>query len=124
MPTLFVVDDEPAIQRIVSLMFESAGWSVLTYYDAETALDNVGLGRPDAVLIDVRLPGIRGDAAVERIRLSPAYANVFVVLMSAEREPPVHLADAFRSKPFDIDELVELVDSNVARRHSREASCG
>lgn len=106
------------------MMFESAGWSVLTYGDAETALDDLSAMHPDAILLDVRLPGVHGDAAVERIRLSGTHADMFVVLMSAEREPSVHLADAFCSKPFDIDELIELVNSHVAREQRGQARCG
>lgn len=113
MRTLFIVDDEPAIRRLLELVFKGQGWAVATYENAEAALDDLSRSLPDAVLMDVHLPGMNGDVAVQRLRLIPGCRDLFVVLMSAEAEVNGQQANGFCSKPFDADELLALFESGV-----------
>ena len=108
-----VVDDEPAIRRMVTLALEDLGW-VETYSapDAETALDILASQKPDIVITDVKLPGVDGVELTERVKegtgLSTSSATP-VILMSAFGEPPNHRGDRFLAKPFDIADFAAAV---------------
>ncbi|HZP26127.1 MAG TPA: response regulator [Dehalococcoidia bacterium] len=107
-PTVMVVEDEPAILRMVARVLESMGCDVVPADDAEAAIHQLEESHPDIVITDVRLPGMSGLELAERIEADAP--DTTVVLMSAYGEPREHHADAFIAKPFDPDELVELLD--------------
>ncbi len=107
-----VVEDEPAILRLVTMVVQDLGFQVIAVSDAEAALEAIAREKPQVVLTDVRLPGMDGVELARRIRSDPALAGVPVLLMSAYGEPPDHDGDGFLSKPFDLDQLIEFL-----RRH-------
>lgn len=115
MPSLLVVDDEPAILRMVTVVLQDSGWDVAAVHDAEQALEVLQRSRPDVILSDVRLPGMDGVQLAEHVKSEPELASTPVLLMSAGRVPP-HRADGFLPKPFDIDELASLVEEHARRR--------
>jgi CheY-like chemotaxis protein len=109
-----VVDDEPAIVRLVAIVLRDLGCRPVTTGDAESALRLWESDSPDVVISDVRLPGMDG---VELARIIKSKENGHgktpVLLMSAYAEPRNHAADAFLAKPFDIDGLVDFVSPYV-----------
>ncbi|HXG41546.1 MAG TPA: response regulator [Dehalococcoidia bacterium] len=109
-----VVEDEPAILRLVSLVLQDLGLDVVVASDAETALDMVYSRRPDIVLADVQLPGMDGIELARRLKLDPALARTPVLLMSAYGEPPDHQGDGFLPKPFNPEELTDFLRSYLA----------
>ena len=113
-----VVDDEPAIRRTISLVLQDFGFSVREAGDAETALAAIASERPDAIVADVRLPGMNGVELVRRVREGDGRRDLPIVLISAYEEPREHDADRFVSKPFDIEELAQIVAEMVERNGS------
>ena len=112
MPTILVVEDEPAIAEVVRATLEWAGYRVLVAADGREALARLAAGRPDLVLSDVMLPRLDGRDLVRALRAEPAYATIPVALMSAAGAQVAggELADVpFLRKPFDLDELLALV---------------
>lgn len=107
-----VVDDEPAILRLVALVLRDIGCDTLTAPDAESALRVIEGEHPDVVISDIKLPGMDGIELARRIK-SNAADGTPVLLMSAFGEPRNHPADAFLAKPFDIDSLLEFVSPYV-----------
>ncbi|GBD13792.1 Transcriptional regulatory protein CseB [bacterium HR24] len=112
MSCILIVEDEPAILRLVTMVVQELGLEVVAVPDAETALETMAERRPRIVLADVRLPGMDGLELVRRIRSDPDLARVPVLLMSAYGEPMDHDGDGFLAKPFDPDQLTEFL-----RRH-------
>lgn len=113
MSSVLVVDDEPAICRMVTSALQDLGCGE-TYSapDAETALGILATKRPTIVITDVRLPGIDGVELTQRVKEGaglPTSATTPVILMSAFGEPRGHRGDAFLAKPFDIDDLAGIV---------------
>jgi CheY-like chemotaxis protein len=111
---VLIVEDEPAILRMLDLMLRAKGYETVTAADAETATGLLGPARPDIVIADVRLPGMDGVELTQLIKGTRRMADVPVVLISAFEPPRRHQADAFLPKPFDIDQL-EGVVSEYAR---------
>ena len=107
MATCLVIDDEPAILRLVALVLEDLGCEALTARDAESALKLIEKQELDFVISDVKLPGMDGLELARRIKSEEKKKPV--LLMSAFGEPRNHPADGFLAKPFDIDGLVDFV---------------
>lgn len=108
-PMILVIDDEPAILRIVTLALADTGVAVITANDGESAAAFLETHKPDMIIADVRLPGIDGVEIARRVRADPALSAIPILLMSAYDEPRGHPADAFLPKPFDIDQFSERV---------------
>jgi len=113
---VLVVEDDPAIRRMVSSVLEEQGYEALTAEDAETAMELVSKHRPSAIISDVRLGGMDGATLSRRIKSTPEFSNTSVLLISAYPEPDGHAGDAFLAKPFDVNALIEWVKASLERR--------
>ena len=109
-----VVEDEPAIRRLVVLVLADMGYEMLAAADAESALEILSHDAPDVILTDVRLPGMDGVELAYRVKASERRPSARVLLMSAYGEPPGHPCDGFLAKPFDIEQLAEFVGPLIA----------
>jgi len=113
--TVLVVDDEPQNLEVLQGFLHLEGFTVLTAEDGETALLALPAGRPDLVLLDVRLPGLDGFEVCRRIKNNPATAFVPVVMVTALQGTQERVrgaaagADEFLTKPFDHTELITRV---------------
>lgn len=105
-----VVEDEPAILRLVLLVLEDMGCEILAATDAESALEMISANDPDVVIADVRLPGMDGVELARHIKTSIRHSSMPVLLMSAYGEPADHSCEGFLRKPFDIDQLAEFIE--------------
>jgi two-component system KDP operon response regulator KdpE len=123
--TVLVVDDEPAILRVVRAGLEARGYRVRTATDGQGAIDMVALEAPDVVVLDLGLPDIDGVDVCRRIR---GWSDVPIVVLSADgsdHRKVVALdegADDYVTKPFSMAELLARV--RVALRHRRAAGAG
>lgn len=113
--TVLVVDDDPVIQRLLSVNFEMEGYGVLV---AGSGVDGVAQARsahPDIVVLDVMMPGMDGLEVASTLKADPATAGIPVLLLSAKaqevdiRAGDATGAEAYVTKPFDPLELLELV---------------
>jgi CheY-like chemotaxis protein len=114
-PTILVVDDDPVIQKLLSVNFEMEGYRVLTAGDGVQGLEKVKAESPDLVLLDVMMPVMDGLEAARRIRGDPATKHIPIVLLSAKaqctdiRGGLEAGADDYVTKPFDPLELLDKV---------------
>lgn len=113
MTAALIVDDEPAILRLVAMVLRELGFDTLTAPDAETASQLLKSSKPDLIVTDVRLPGISGIELAKQIKSSKRLSSIPVLLMSAFGEPPMHAGDGFIAKPFDLYELEEVFNRYV-----------
>lgn len=117
---ILVVDDEPAIRRLLRNTLTRAGYAVVEAGDAREALRQAASEHPSAVLLDLGLPDRDGLGLIPLLR---AHGDAVVVVVSArdavdEKVTALDIgADDFVSKPFDTDEL--LARLRVALRHQR-----
>lgn len=122
MRTVLLVDDEHAIVDALAGILEDEGYRVLTAGNGREALARLeeagpGEGRPHVALLDVMMPIMGGRELLQRLRASPAWASLPVLMMSAvprevlERQEGGRLAcDAFLEKPFDLGTLLATLD--------------
>ncbi|MCY7366493.1 MAG: response regulator [Frankiaceae bacterium] len=112
---VLVVDDDDVIRQLITVNLELEGFDVATAVDGQDCLDKVKSVRPDVVTLDIMMPRLDGWEAASRLRADPDTAGIKVVLLSAraqeadlERGSRIGV-DAYLTKPFDPDELIEVV---------------
>ena len=112
---VLVVDDDDVIRQLITVNLELEGFEVATAVDGQDCLDKIKDVRPDVVTLDIMMPRLDGWEAASRLRADPETADVKVVLLSAraqeadlERGSRIGV-DAYLTKPFDPDELIEVV---------------
>lgn len=117
MARVLVVDDEPDVRLVVRVVLTSAGHEVIEAESGEAALEHLEAEpRPDAVLLDVRMPGIDGWEVLRRLRSGDAHRAVPVVVFTANLlardDAPAEWRDYehFLTKPFKPDELLQAVE--------------
>ena len=113
-----VVDDEPAIRRLLRAALERAGYAVVEVGSAKEALSAVSIDRPDAVLLDLGLPDREGLEILPLIAKSGA-ALVVISAREATQEKIAALdlgADDYVTKPFDTDEVLARLRRALRQR--------
>src|SRR5919204_178525 len=121
MGLVLVVDDEPDIRELVRVNLEQAGHRVLTAADGAEALACVREETPDALFLDVRMPGIDGWAVLEELKAGSRcdLSEIPVFMMTAAEEPESRLRGGIQgalqyiTKPFDPRELVDALEQTL-----------
>jgi CheY-like chemotaxis protein len=112
---VLVVDDDDVIRQLICVNLELEGFEVFTAEDGQDALDKVREVDPAVITLDIMMPRLDGWETAARLRSDPATAHIKVILLSARaQEADVRRGkgigvDAYLTKPFDPDELVEAV---------------
>jgi DNA-binding response OmpR family regulator len=113
MASILVVDDDPSILRLVSVLLKAKGHEVTTTTHGVDALDILEERDPDLLILDVNIPDVDGESVCRSARLA-GYAHPVVVISAMEHGYDVSRemkADAYLPKPFHPDVLSEHVAS-------------
>lgn len=109
-PVVLIVDDEPAIRRLLRTTLVSQSWRVLEAGTGEAAIRIAAETPPDIVLLDLGLPDIDGVDVLRRIRAaSPTLPVIILSVRDDERGKVTALeagADDYVTKPFSMAELI------------------
>jgi two-component system phosphate regulon response regulator PhoB len=130
-PKILIVDDEPAILRIIQDLLENE-FNVISAKSGEEAVHEAIDKRPDLILLDNLMPGMSGVDAARFIRKGSTTKHIPIVMLTALKEP-LDRVDAFKagvddfiSKPFHPDDLLARIASKLERFkqvfHSPEVS--
>jgi DNA-binding response OmpR family regulator len=112
---VLVVEDDPAIARVLGLLLERSGLAVDQAGDGPTAIACFDREPPDLVLLDVALPGIDGWTVLRHIRGASPVPVVVVTSFVASRDRSLaEGADAFICKPFDNADLMAQIGALLA----------
>lgn len=119
---VLVADDEPAMTAVMALALRAEGFEVIEAHDGREALTLALSERPDAILLDVMMPGMGGLDITRRLRNDPAFEHTPIVLFSSLDERSVDWkgagADAFLQKVFSVAKLPDLLENLLRRRAS------
>ena len=114
MPTVLLVDDDPAILRLLEVNFRLEGFETMT---ASRGPDAIALAarQPDAIVLDLMLPEMDGHEVYRGSRRMPLLAAIPVVFLSARAldTAPVAPGVRYMTKPFDAQALIETVRGSI-----------
>jgi two-component system KDP operon response regulator KdpE len=118
MSHVLVVDDEPAILRAMAANLRARGYTADLAPTGEAALEAASRHPPNAVILDLGLPGISG---VEVIRGLRGWSTVPIIILSAREDRTDKVialdagADDYVTKPFDMEELLARLRAALRR---------
>lgn len=119
-PRLLVVDDEPSIAELLRIWFEPVGWDVVTAASGPEGVARAAERPPDAVVLDLMLPGYGGLEVLRRVRLlQPDVPVVLSTARDAEEDRTAGLAagaDAYLVKPYSLAALEDRLRTLAAGR--------
>ncbi|HXV58335.1 MAG TPA: HD domain-containing phosphohydrolase [Gaiellaceae bacterium] len=111
---LLIVDDDAALRELLRTTFELVDVEVAEAQTAEEARERIAEWRPNAIVLDVRLPGMSGIELCRRVKADEATVDVAVVLLSGSADDTAAAhdsgADAYVRKPFSPLELLDVVE--------------
>jgi CheY-like chemotaxis protein len=112
---VLVVEDDVSIRSLVVDLLRLEGHNVYETGRGDVGVEMARAIHPDVVVMDLMLPGLDGVEATRRLKSDDATRDIRIVAMSAssawKRRSPL-LANAFLSKPFDLDRFLDLVVSD------------
>src|SRR5262245_47578376 len=110
-----IVDDEPAIRHAVEAALVDEGFVVATAPDGAAALAALDTVRPDAIVLDLRMPVMDGYAFLAAYRRRPEPRAAVIVCSTASNSAGVvgMGAAGYLRKPFDIEELIAVIMRSI-----------
>jgi CheY-like chemotaxis protein len=119
-PRILVVDDTPALLDVIRACLEQEGYRVRTCLESRFAAQMAQEEHPDVIMLDVVMPEVSGWEVLAELRADPAFSHTPVIVCTAFvaeamgrlaelKGPDQHLG--LLPKPFDLEELIEVVGS-------------
>jgi CheY-like chemotaxis protein len=109
---VLIIDDEPYIQEVTQICLETiAGWQVITAGSGSEGIIKAAAEQPDAILLDVMMPGMDGLTTFQKLQENPMTQNLPVILLTAKLQSSdrLHYTElglkAAIAKPFNPIEL-------------------
>ncbi len=118
---VLIIEDEKLIIVSTQMVLEASGFQVESAVNGEEGIASAKDLRPDLILLDIMMPGIDGWETLTRLKRDPETSNIPVIIFTAREHSRGHqksaemgAADYFR-KPFEPDELIELVEKHIGQ---------
>ncbi len=115
---IVVCDDDKNIAEVVKTILEMSSMDVEVECDSSLLCGRITAMNPQILIIDLWMPKISGDKIIRELRSSDQFKDLFIVCISASmdgRQIAMQAgADAFLPKPFDMDDIIRMVEDAVA----------
>ncbi|MCX7066508.1 MAG: nitrogen regulation protein NR(I) [Methylococcales bacterium] len=110
--TVWIVDDDKSIRWVVEKALQKADFITRSFADANSLLNNLKNDLPDALITDIRMPGMDGLALLEKLQRSHPDLPIIVMTAHSDLESAVSAfhggAFDYLPKPFDIKDVIDL----------------
>jgi CheY-like chemotaxis protein len=116
---ILALDDEPEVLKLYEHFLAYCNYIVMTTDNAETFLEEMKLGQPDLVILDINLPGVSGLSLLEMIRADSATRSLPIIIVSARgdeetiKEAVKLGCDNFMVKPFKMKDFIDRVEKEL-----------
>jgi len=116
-----IVDDDPMSRKVVGDVLLWAGYAPESYAEGQTALDGLKASPPDAVILDLWMPGLDGMAVCRALRSDPATSQVPIMMLTGSTDEEDQVlgfevgADDFITKPWSVAVLVARLKAVLRR---------
>ena len=118
---LYVEDNLANLSLVETILASRPGWKTIPALQGRLGTELAREHLPDVVLLDLHLPDVQGDEVLRRLRADRRTAGIPVVMISADATPRTidrlraQGADAYLTKPLDVDEFLSTIDRLLAR---------
>jgi len=113
-----IIEDDEAIRDVIEYILQQSEYDVTVASNAKEFKINLFNSLPDLILMDVRLPDGNGIQLCRKLKQSLETRHIPVIIMSAhanaEESSKEAFADAFIAKPFDLNDLLKLIEKQLA----------
>lgn len=116
--TILICDDDESIIQVLDLILSNHGFTVISEQNSLNIFSRVERGQPDLILLDLWMPALNGEKIIRKLKSDPATSSLPVILVSASLEAKNIAdeagADGFLAKPFQLQELIGVIESTLA----------
>jgi len=119
---ILVVDDEPDVLALLTLMLKSQGYNVISAVDGQEALEKARKEAPDLILLDVMLPKMDGYKVARMLKFDENFSHIPIILLTAkiqEKDKQTGLemgANDYMTKPFDTALLLAKIKETLVKK--------
>jgi CheY-like chemotaxis protein len=122
---VLIVEDEKPIRELLDDFLSDEGFDTLLAENGQRGVELARAEQPDLVLMDLMLPLLDGFAAMRALKEDPETREIPVVVMSANSVLLLHLSDQLLAdetlrKPFDLDQVLHVIQSRIGISSSDE----
>ena len=115
---VLIVEDEKPIRELLNDFLSDEGYETLLAENGQRGVEIAQAERPDLILMDLMLPLLDGFAAMRALKDDPQTRGIPVVVMSANSVLLMHLSDQLLAdetlrKPFDLDQVLQAIESRI-----------
>ena len=117
---ILLVDDEPNILVAIEFLLAKEGYKIQKAFDGQQAIEKVESFHPNIIILDVMMPGLDGFEVARRVRHMDGNDDIKIIFLTAKGTTQDKMkgystgGEYYLIKPFDNDELVNLVKELVA----------
>jgi CheY-like chemotaxis protein len=117
---ILAVDDEPTILKMLETRLKAEGYEVFTAHSGEEGLEQCKSLKPDAVVLDIMMPGMDGSAVAAHMQEDPDLSKIPIIFLTAVVKPQEIPKSRkigghyFLSKAFKITELLDILKKVLA----------
>jgi DNA-binding response OmpR family regulator len=121
---VLLVEDEDQLRRVMKDLLEREGYIIAEARDGVQALDQVDRVAPDAIILDLNLPGLDGYSVLSQLRSRPATRDIPVMVLTAKGDEDNEVrvfelgADDFIAKPFRARALSARLEAVLGRHRA------
>jgi len=121
--TVLIIEDDGNISKALEVRLNARGYQTATAFDAIVGMQKALNTNPDAILLDITLPGGNGLALAERFKASTKIQDVPIIFLTASKQPELRQkamalgGSAFFEKPYDFDYLLAALRAAIEHPH-------
>ncbi|MFH1416439.1 MAG: response regulator [Elusimicrobiota bacterium] len=119
---ILIVDDSPTAIKMLQMTLEEEGYEIITAYDGDTGFEKALKKKPDAVILDVMMPGITGFQVCEKIKGHPETRQMPVIMLTGKdsgQDFDIAMekkADWYIVKPYDVSHLLRVLSKLIQNK--------
>lgn len=114
---ILICDDDEGILDVLELILEETGHTIISEANSLNVKSVIDAQKPDLIILDLWMPVLSGDQILKTLRSNSNYKDLPVIIISASRDGQQianeSKADAFIAKPFDYDQILNVVDNLI-----------
>jgi two-component system alkaline phosphatase synthesis response regulator PhoP len=123
---ILIADDEEDYVTALEIALEAEGYECLTASDGQEALDKAKGEKPDLIILDIMMPKMNGYKVSRLLKFDLKYKDIPIIMLTARAQEKDKCigketgADEYVTKPFEMEEMIQLVDKHLRKGESKE----